>query len=52
TNQLLSRNMVTIEKDRGEQVEKHDDDNMGSLFHGIFYSFFFQVNRLCEQEAE
>lgn len=25
--------------------------NMASLFHGIFYSIFLQVNRLGEQEA-
>ncbi|HAS6012113.1 carbonate dehydratase [Vibrio cholerae] len=37
--------------ERGELCEKHDVDNMASLFHGIFYSIFLQVNRLGEQEA-
>ncbi|EKF9860563.1 helix-turn-helix transcriptional regulator [Vibrio cholerae] len=51
TNQLLIRNMFMKAMERGELCEKHDVDNMASLFHGIFYSIFLQVNRLGEQEA-
>lgn len=49
----VKTNLQTLckEMERGELCEKHDVDNMASLFHGIFYSIFLQVNRLGEQEA-
>ncbi len=50
TNQLLIRNMFMKAMERGELCEKHDVDNMASLFHGIFYSIFLQVNRLVNKK--
>ncbi|QIL85074.1 TetR/AcrR family transcriptional regulator [Vibrio sp. HDW18] len=51
TNQLLIKNMFSKAMQRGELCEKHDVDHITSLFHGIFYSLFLQINRVGAQDA-
>ncbi|MDE1309236.1 TetR/AcrR family transcriptional regulator [Vibrio aestuarianus] len=51
TNQLLVKNMFIKAIERGEVCNEHDPEDLATLFHGICYSLFIQVNRLPNEES-
>ncbi|MDW6091892.1 LuxR/HapR/OpaR family quorum-sensing transcriptional regulator [Vibrio rhizosphaerae] len=50
TNRLLVKNMFTKAVERGDVSEHYDPEHLVTLFLGIFYSLFVQVNRLQDQK--
>ncbi|CAM3518035.1 MULTISPECIES: LuxR/HapR/OpaR family quorum-sensing transcriptional regulator [Vibrio] len=50
TNRLLVRNMFVKAIERGDVNNQYDPDHLVSLFLGILYSLFVQVNRLKDQK--
>jgi TetR/AcrR family hemagglutinin/protease transcriptional regulator len=50
TNRLLVKNMFTNAIERGDVSDHYDPEHLVTLFLGIFYSLFVQVNRLQDQK--
>ncbi|QMV13337.1 LuxR/HapR/OpaR family quorum-sensing transcriptional regulator [Vibrio spartinae] len=50
TNRLLVKNMFVNAIERGDVSDHYDPEHLVTLFLGIFYSLFVQVNRLQDQK--